>query len=155
MVWGNCSSAIMDSLNPIHTRAARIIHYYQGKPQQSTNWLPISYIYKRRLLLLMLDAFQDNVPSSMKSLFKAETNVRSSRRRNQMEIPRVKLEVGKDTTQYRGPVIWNFLNRKINLDSSISKDSFKQIIRKFSKDINNFTFKTPMIVKKDDNFLYF
>ena len=72
-----------------------------------------------------------------------------------MEIPRVKYEVGKETLQYRGPVIWNFLNRVINVESSVSKDSFKQIIRKFSKDINNFTFKAPMIVKKDDNFIYF
>ena len=48
IVWGDCSSTIMETLNPIHARAARIVHH-QGKPQQS-NWLPISYIYKRRLL---------------------------------------------------------------------------------------------------------
>ena len=51
--------------------------------------------------------------------------------------------------------IYCVLNRVINVESSVSKDSFKQIIRKFSKDINNFTFKAPMIVKKDDNFIYF
>ena len=26
VVWGNCSSAILNSLNPIHERAARLIH---------------------------------------------------------------------------------------------------------------------------------
>ena len=26
VVWGNCSPVLMDSLNPIHARAARFIH---------------------------------------------------------------------------------------------------------------------------------
>ena len=47
------------------------------------------------------------------------------------------------------------MNRIINLEPSVSKDSFKQIIRKYSKDINNFTFKAPMVVNKDEIFLYF
>ena len=55
VVWGNCSSAMLNSLNPIHDRAARLIHD-QDDPQ-SLNWLPLSYFYKRRLLLFMFDVF--------------------------------------------------------------------------------------------------
>ena len=39
----------MDSLNPVQVRAVRVIH--QDKSLENLNWLPISYIYKRRLLL--------------------------------------------------------------------------------------------------------
>ena len=58
IVWGNCSPALMASLNPIHARAARLIHR-QGLTAddrtslQILNWLLISYFYKRRLLFLI------------------------------------------------------------------------------------------------------
>ena len=116
VVWGNCWSEIMDTLEPVHERAARFIHQ-QGHLQKS-NCLPISYIYKRHLLLLLHDVFQDKVSNSIKSLFKEKMQRRSSRRGNQVEIPRLKCEVGKESVQYRGPVIWNFFNRIVNLNSS-------------------------------------
>ena len=50
MVWRNCSSSIMDSLNPVQARATRVI--YQDENLAKPNWLPISYIYKRRLLTI-------------------------------------------------------------------------------------------------------
>ena len=39
--------------------------------------------------------------------------------------------------------------------SRISKDKFKQILRRFSKDINNFSFRAPMIAYKHDHYVYF
>ena len=58
VVWGNCSSSIMDSLNPVQaTGATRVI--YQDESLAKTNWLPISYVYKRGLLLLMHDVLND------------------------------------------------------------------------------------------------
>ena len=48
-------------------------------------------------------------------------------------------EVGKDSVQYRGPIIWNFLNR----------------IVRFSKDTNEFSCEAPMIAKKSDDFIFF
>lgn len=52
VVWGNCSPALMDSLNPIYTRAARETADDRTSPQM-LNCLSISYFYKRRLLLLI------------------------------------------------------------------------------------------------------
>ena len=45
VVWRNCSSSIMDSLNPVQGRAARVIN--QDESLAKPNWLPISYIYKK------------------------------------------------------------------------------------------------------------
>ena len=80
---------------------------------------------------------------------------RSSRRGSQFVIPRVKYEIGKQSIQYRGPTIWTFLNRLININESISKDKFKQILRRFSKNINNFSFRAPMIANKRNDYVYF
>ena len=56
----------MATLDPVHERAVRLI--YQQAHTQKSNYLPISYICKRRLLLLMHDVFQDKVLNSIKSL---------------------------------------------------------------------------------------
>ena len=67
VVWGNCSSAMLNSLNPIHERAARLIH--DQDDLESLNWLPLSYFYNRRLLLFMFDVIKHNVPDNLASLF--------------------------------------------------------------------------------------
>ena len=153
VVWGNCSSAMLNSLNPIHDRAARLIH--DQDDLQSLNWLPLLYFYKRRLLLFMFDVIKHNVPDVLASLFTLKSGSRPSRRGSQFVIPRVKYEIGKQSIQYRGPTIWTFLNRLININESISKDKFKKILRRFSKDINNFSFRAPMIANKHDHYVYF
>ena len=91
---GNCSSAMLNSLNPIHERAARLIHD-QGD-LQSLNWLPLSYFYNRRLLVFMFDVIKHNVPDDLASLFTLKSGSRSSRRGSQFVIPRVKYEINDE-----------------------------------------------------------
>ena len=116
LVWGKCSSALLNSLNPIHDRAARLIHNQDDL--QSLNWLPLSYFYKRRLLLFMFDVIKHNVPDDLASLFTLKSGSRPSRRGSQFVIPCVKYEMGKQSIQYRGPTIWTFFNRLININES-------------------------------------
>ena len=151
VVWGNCNYSIMESLNPIHARAARVIH--QDKSLEKLNWLPISYIYKRRLLLLMHDVLNDKI---LYPPFNLRLGNRPSRTGGlQVEIPRVNYKVGKESAQYRGPVIWNFIARLANFNVNIQKDSFKNILRRLSQNINSFLFEAPMIAMKDRDFVYF
>ena len=87
--------------------------------------------------------------------FNLRLNNRPSRRGGlHFEIPRVKYKVGKESAQCRGPVIWNFVNRFINFNANVQKDSFKNILRRLSQNINGFSFKAPMIAMKDRNFVY-
>ena len=74
----------------------------------------------------MFDVIKQIVPDDLASLFTLKSGNRPSRRGSQFVIPRVKYEIGKQTIQYRGPTIWTFLNRLINIHESISKDNFKQ-----------------------------
>ena len=79
---------------------------------------------------------------------------RSSHWGNQVEIPGVIHEVGKDSVQYiiyRGPVIWNFLYIIVNSNSS---ETTEKELRRFSKDINEFLLKAPTVAKKSDDFKY-
>ena len=45
----------------------------------------------------------------------------------QFEVPRVKHKLGKESVQYRGPVIRNFINRLVNFNANIQKHSFNKI----------------------------
>ena len=103
----------------------------------------------------MFDVIKHNVPDDLASLFTLKSGSRSLRRGSQFVIPRVKYEIGKQSIQYRGPTIWTFLNRIININETISKDKFKQILRRFSKDINNFSFRAPMLANKQNDYVYF
>lgn len=54
---------------------------------------------------------------------------------------------------YRGAVIWNFLYIIVTGNSNSSETTEKEL-RRFSKDINEFLFKAPMVAKKSDDFIY-
>ena len=51
---------------------------------------------------------------------------RSPRRAREVKIPGVMHEVGKESVLFKGPVIWNVLNRIVNINSSetTKKDYF-------------------------------
>ena len=58
----------------------------------------------------------NNVPDDLASLFTLKSGSRPSQRGSQFVIPHVKYEIGKQSFQYRGPTIWTFLNRLININ---------------------------------------
>ena len=72
----------------------------------------------------------------------------------QFEIPRVKYKVGKESAQYGGPVIWNFIDRFTNFNANVQNDSFTNILRRLSRNINSFSFEVPITAMKDRNFVY-
>ena len=49
----------------------------------------------------------------------------------------------------------HFLITLININETISKDKFKQILRRFSEDINNFSFRAPMLANKHNDYVYY
>ena len=158
-VWGNCSQSLLNSLDHIHARACRIINRLPSSQESSScllqcNWLPINYLYKRRILLKMHQIFVGAAPSQILDMFSISS--RSTRFCNQFNIIRVKSELGRSSLQYRGPNIWNFINKKVKV-CNVSKEGFKAILRKYSKDILNFSFnkKAIAISNKKDDFIYY
>lgn len=94
-----------------------------------------------------------SAPSQISELFSKLS--RPARFSNQFNIIKINAEVGH-SFQYKGSVIWNLINKKVKF-SSISKDAFKIIIRKQSKDLVQFFFNKEaiMISNKKDDFVYF
>ena len=109
--------------------------------------------YNRRLFLLMHDVLNGKASYLP---FNLGLGNRPSRRGGlQFEIPRVKYKVGKESVQYRGPVIWNFINRLVNLNVNVQKASFRNVICRLSQNVNSFSFEAPMIAMKDRDFVCF
>lgn len=42
-----------------------------------------------------------------------------------IEMPRVKFKVGKESVQYRGPIIWNYINMMVSFNVNLQKTSVK------------------------------
>ena len=95
-----------------------------------------------------------SAPSQISELFSKPS--RPTRFSNKFNIIRINTEVGRSSFQHTSLVIWNFINKKVKF-SNISKDAFKTIIRKQSKDLLQFSFNKEaiMISNKKDDFVYF
>ena len=73
-VWGNCSPSALNSLQHIHARAARIVNNLNSTMADDTclmksDWLPISYFYKKSVLLLMHKVYYETTTQSICELF--------------------------------------------------------------------------------------
>ena len=143
LLWGNCSPSSMNSLNSIHARASRIINNLQPSLADDiclgkSNWLPFSYFYKKSVLMLMHKVYFETACQPVRELFSKKTTSRSTRFPNQFNIIRFKSDTGRNTLQYRGPVIWSFLNRLVKVPENYN--SYKQMLKKHTRDIAGYSF---------------
>ena len=62
---------------------------------------------------------------------------------------------GRNSLQYRGPVIWNFLKRLVKVPENYN--SYKQMLKKHTRDIAGYSFskEATLITAKKDDFIYF
>ena len=73
----------------------------------------------------------DSLSFSLGDLFLKNASGRSLRAVKHMIIPRPNSEVGRNTLRYRGPVIWNFINKIAKVPESLT--SFKNTIKQDAK----------------------
>ena len=130
----------MNSLNSIHARASRVINNLQPSLADDTcliksNWLPFSYFYKKSVLMLMHNVYFETLSQSVCELFSKNATSRSTRFPNQFKILFIKFksDTGRNTLQYRGPVIWNLLNRLVKVPEKFY--SCKQMLKKHVRDV--------------------
>ena len=75
----------------------------------------------------MHQIFVGAAPSQVLDMFSISS--RSTRFCNQFNIIRVKSELGRSSLQYRGPNIWNFVNKKVKV-CNVSKEGFLESTQK-------------------------
>jgi len=145
-VWGNVRPNKLNGLNEIHAEACRIIQRFPAnlshdKCLQKAKWLPLSYLYKRRILCLMQKVYYNSIDSSIVSFFKLTNNTRyTSRRQHQLVSSNTTI---KNTFIDRGLKIWNIMpNELTSIESYLNFKSqlilFKDKINKFSFEYNSF-----------------
>ena len=132
LIWGNCSTALLSHLESIHSRAVRIIFNLDPSLSDAecflkTHWPSISYFYKKSVLIFMHKVYFDSLSFLPVELVSKKVSSRSLRAVNQMVIPRPRSDLGRNSLWYRGPVIWNFLNKIINVPDSVN--SFKNSLK--------------------------
>ena len=139
-MWGNRSPAIFDNIVKQHIRAARIIKRIPKTVKDHevlklANWQNIAYIYKRRIASEMYKVVHSPASHRLQDLFKiVETRTKGK----QLQIKRTNTELGKNSLFFRGPVVWNRLEREIREQKTL--ENFKKTLKKDVNIINKISF---------------
>ena len=72
-VWASCSSSLLDGLESVHIRAARVIHNIPKRVKKQdilnyVSWQSLKYFYTNRLLILAHNAFDGSGIPEINSL---------------------------------------------------------------------------------------
>lgn len=141
-IWGSCSLTKLAKLDEIHAKAAKIIHRLPDNLSTNqildkVNWMPISYLYKRRLLCLMHQVFYKLTDPDIYLMFTTTNPVRETRRKL---ILNSKDNIGcKNSFSYRGCKLWNSM--PFDLTSIQTHHKFKRHLYLYKDQINSYSFE--------------
>ena len=131
-VWGCCNESKLDVLQKIQNRAARIVTSSPNDASaapiiQNLGWLTISYLVRKETATLTYKSLNLLAPDYLRKLFEKcsddkERFLRSSE--TDLKIPLLKTMNGQKAFSYRGPKLWNGLQRAIKL--ALSLKTFKE-----------------------------
>ena len=130
VLWGSCcNSELINSIDRLHCRAARIIFNLSkdmasSEVMKTVNWSTIRLSYKLEIFKLMYNAYKNILPDSLcGNIFSKRENHYSLRRHEVAAIRRHKSRFMKDSLAYRGPILWNL----VNFNEKITNVSFKEL----------------------------
>ena len=113
-----CNSDLLDSLERLHCRAARII-FNLPKDMAShdvlerAEWFTIRFYYKLAVFKCMHEAYNGRLPSTLNYCIAKRRDLSYSiRARDSLLVPRFNTRFMKDSITYRGTVLWNMLTSK-------------------------------------------
>ena len=117
ILWGSCcNSDMLDAVERLHCRAARIIFNLPKDMASSEvlkydHWSSFFTYYKLDSFALIYKATNNMLPYTMsKGIVKKRCSGYSLRRLGALIIPRFNTRYMKDSVEYRGSVLWNFVH---------------------------------------------
>jgi hypothetical protein len=159
-VWGSCSPALMEKVERIHLRAARLIH---NLPRDATvdsmkklkGWSPISYYYTKRILSITYKSYYGLNNEHLNNLITKNDHKYNLRKTLNITVTRPKTEMGRLTFKHRAAIAWNHLPDNIKKAPTIA--SFMNELKKNKKILTeiSFTKESSMIANKDSDYIYF
>ena len=129
-VWGACSQYLIDSLQRLQNRAARIItnnYDYSISPVtivKSLNWMTIEKRCSYFTAITVYKCLNKQAPTQLSQMFNFvkdthNVNTRSSIN-NVLHLPKPNTEIFKSSLHYRGSQLWNNLPMLVKNSSSLS-----------------------------------
>ena len=138
----------------IQERAARLIYNIPAgrDPLISANWKPLSYIYKRRLSLVMHDIYYENAPKELTEMFQKQNTQRGCNKYNLVR-QRPRTEHGRNSLRYCGPLTWNLLSTEAK--SCHKRDTFSRKLRNCKLDKISYCKEAAIGTNKNKDFIYY
>lgn len=159
-VWGSCSSALLEKLERIHARAARLIY---NLPRETTindlrnlkGWSPLSHFYTKRILSITYKSFHGLNNDLLNKLVTKSAQVYGLRKSLNINVTRPKTETGRLTFKHRAAIAWNTLPDSIKEASSL--EAFKEKLKKNKPILSSISYskESSSITNKDDIYTYF
>ena len=156
-VWGSCLEPTFKRVEKQHIRAANVIYRLNKSIKDedvlaAVNWQDLGYIYKRKIAIEM-----HKVTFDTKSRIAHQYCVgrQSLRKGAKFEIKRMRTELGRQSIQFRGPIIWNSLNKE--LKKQTIRETFERHLRSDMKTLNKLSFgqETTFNANRDENHVYY
>jgi len=154
-IWGNCSDAQLSRLNEYHCKVARMIlraktDAFDYEILERIGWDSFETMYKKQLACLTFKLFKNQLPNCLHK-WKAEMkNGRVLRNHHRVKMPSFKKLSYKKSFAYRSAIIWNQLSNE-----SVDQNSIHSFKRKLNTEVNEISFASGAMRKKNDDFIYY
>ena len=140
-------------LEQIHVKAAKLIHGLASnlssfETLKKANWMPISYIYKRRLLCMMHRVYHQQIDEGFESMFSRD-NGQFTSKKQQLSVV---CETGLKSFSHLAVKIWNKMPNE--LTEIKCHKAFKEKLTKFKTKINTYSFEYNSY-NIDDDFIFY
>ncbi len=134
LVWSNCSEYLLDKLQKMQNRAARII---TGRPYdiptkeifRELNWQSLHDRWEKNKLMFMHKVKSNELPASMNNLFQIANNTNYDLRSNGNDflLQKPKTNYMKKSITYNGAIAWNKLPNNVKA-ANMSTSQFKAVL---------------------------
>ena len=132
LIWGNCSNALLSSIEKVHIRAARFIHRIKKSVPDiyvlsSVKWKEIIYYYKKSIACKVYKIY-NNLSSPLLSGLIKKSTARGNRNSFKIDQGNFTFVDYKQSFTYRAAIVWN------NIPGSIREiktyNAFKKALTK-------------------------
>ena len=133
IIWGNCSSTLMNSIEKIHVRAAKFIHRIKKSTPdtavlEKVKWKPIVHYYKRSLACKAYKIYNGLSSPLLTDLLKKSESTRVTRNAFKVDLPSFKYVDFKRSFKYRVAIVWNNIPNSVREKKSFT--CFKGALKK-------------------------
>ena len=131
LLWGHLSATKLSNLQKLQERAITLIHSAPSKDRIPSATLDVNELIKLDQAMMVHEILHEQCPEILKQKFTKRSHVSKyeTRRANDLQIPRPRLEITKKSFLYKGAKVWNDIPNNIrNVESAAL---FKEQVRNY------------------------